>query len=90
MKKQYTVVTKNKEFNLIEVLHVEAKNPKEAYKKALKEIVDQMITDGGISRKEANEEVFEDEELICILEGHCKCLINGCDDNDMNQLDLSK
>ena len=90
MKNKYTVVTKNKEFNLIEVLHVEAKNPKEAYKKALKEIVDQMITDSGISRKEANEEVFEDEELICILEGHCKCLINGFDDNDMNQLDLSK
>ena len=90
MKNKYTVVTKNKEFNLIEVLHVEAKNPKEAYKKALKEIVDQMITDSGISRKEANEEVFEDEELICILEGHCKRLIDGSDDNDMNQLDLSK
>ena len=90
MNKKYTVVTKSQETQLIEVLHVEAKNPREAFKKAVKEIIDQMITDGGYLSKEEKEQVYDDEELICILEGHCKCLINGSDDNDMNQLDLSK
>lgn len=83
MKNKYTVVTKNQEFNLIEVLHVEAKDVKEAHKKALKQLEDQMITDAGITRKEAKEDL-KNEELICILEGHCKCLINGSDDSFWN------
>lgn len=84
MKNKYTVVTKSQETQLIEVLHVEAKNPKEAFKKAVKQIVDQMITDGGELSKEEKEQVYEDEELICILEGHCKCLVNGSDDSFWN------
>ena len=84
MKNKYTVVTKSQEMQLIEVLQVEAKNPKDAFKKAVKEIIDQMITDGGYLSKEEKEQVYEDEELICVLEGHCKCLVNGCDDNFWN------
>jgi hypothetical protein len=80
MKNKYTVVTKNIEFNIVEVLHVEAKTPNEACKKALKEIEDQLITDSGISRKEAKQEVFDNDEVICVLEGHCKRLIDGSDD----------
>ena len=84
MKNKYTVVTKSQEMQLIEVLQVEAKNPKDAFKKAVKEIIDQMITDGGYLSKEEKEQVYEDEELICILEGHCKCLVNGSDDSFWN------
>ena len=77
MKNKYTVVTKSQEFNLIEVLHVEAKNTEEAFKKAVEQIIDQMITDSGEMSKSDKEEVYEDEELICVLEGHCKCVLNG-------------
>lgn len=77
MKNKYTVVTKSREFNLIEVLHVEAKNLEEASKKAVKQIIDQMITDSGQMSKSDKEGVYEDEEIICILEGHCKCLNNS-------------
>ena len=77
MKNKYTVVTKSKEFNLIEVLHVEAKTPEQAHKAAIKQIIEQMITDSGEMSKSDEEEVYEDEELICVLEGHCKCVLNG-------------
>jgi len=77
MKNKYTVVTKSQEFNLIEVLHVEAKNTEEAFKKAVEQIIDQMIKDSGEMSKSDKEEVYEDEELICVLEGHCKCVLNG-------------
>jgi hypothetical protein len=77
MKNKYTVVTKSQEMGLIEVLHVEAKDLNQAFKEAVKQIIAQMITDGGELSKEEKEQVYEDEELICILEGHCKCLTNG-------------
>jgi hypothetical protein len=77
MKNKYTVVTKSQETQIIEVLHVEAKDLDQAFKKAVKQIIDQMMTDGGELSKEEKEQVYEDEELICILEGHCKCLTNG-------------
>jgi hypothetical protein len=76
-KTKYTVITKNNEFNLIEVLHVEAENQQEAYKIAVQQIVDQMITDSGELDEKEIQEVFENEELICVLEGHCKCVLNG-------------
>ena len=82
MKNKYTVVTKSQEHNIIEVLHVEAKDLDQAFKVAVKQIIDQMITDGGKMSKEEKEQVYEDEELICILEGHCKCLTNGFFDNE--------
>jgi len=72
---KYTVVTKNKEFNIIEVLQVEAKAPEQAHKAAIKKIIEQMITDAGEMSKKDKQEVFDNEELICILEGHCKCLL---------------
>ena len=74
---KYTVVTKNTEHNIIEVLHVEAKAPEQAHKAAIKQIIDQMICDCGKLSKEDKQEVFDNEEIICILEGHCKCLVNG-------------
>ena len=77
MKNKYTVVTKSQEFNLIEVLHVEADNQHEAFKIAVQQIVDQMITDAGELDEKEIKQVFEDEELICVLEGHCKCLLNS-------------
>ena len=77
MKNKYTVVTKSQEFNLIEVLHVEADNQHEAHKIAVQQIVDQMITDSGELDEKEIKQVFEDEELICVLEGHCKCLLNS-------------
>jgi LPS O-antigen subunit length determinant protein (WzzB/FepE family) len=77
MKNKYTVVTKNQEFNIIEVLHVEVEKIEEAFKVAVQQIVDQMITDSGELDEKDIQEVFENEELICILEGHCKCVLNG-------------
>lgn len=77
MKNKYTVVTKNNEFNLIEVLHVEVEKIEEAFQVAVQQIVDQMITDSGELDEKEIQEVFENEELICILEGHCKCVLNG-------------
>jgi len=74
MKNKYTVITKNNEFNLIEVLHVEVEKIEEAFKVAVQQIVDQMITDSGELDEKETQEVFENEELICILEGHCKCV----------------
>lgn len=77
MKNKYTVVTKNNEFNIIEVLHVEVEKIEEAFKVAVQQIVDQMITDSGELDKKEIQEVFDNEKLICILEGHCKCVLNG-------------
>lgn len=75
MKNKYTVVTKNKEFNIIEVLQVEAKASEQAHKAAIKKIIEQMITDAGEMSKKDKQEVIDNEELICVLEGHCKCLL---------------
>lgn len=77
MKNKYTVITKNNEFNLVEVLHVEVEKIEEAFKVAVQQIVDQMITDSGELDEKETQEVFDNEELICILEGHCKCVLNG-------------
>jgi hypothetical protein len=77
MKNKYTVVTKSTEFNIVEVQKVEAKNPEEAYKVAVKQIIDQMICDAGKMSKSDKQDVIDNEELICVLEGHCKCVMNG-------------
>lgn len=77
MKNKYTVITKSTEHGIIEVQKVEAKNPEQAYKVAVKNIIDQMITDCGELSKADKQEVIDNEELICILEGHCKCVTNG-------------
>jgi hypothetical protein len=80
MKNKYTVVTKNNEFGIVEVLHVEVEMYGQAFKVAVQQIVDQMITDSGELSEKDIQEVFENEELICILEGHCKCVgIVGCE-----------
>lgn len=77
MKNKYTVVTKSTEHNIVEVQKVEAKNPEEAYKVAIQNIIDQMICDAGDIDESDKQEVIDNEELICVLEGHCKCLLNG-------------
>ena len=77
MKNKYTVVTKSQEFNIVEVQKVEAKNPEEAYTIAVQNIIDQMITDSGEMSESDKQEVIDNEELICVLEGHCKCVLNG-------------
>jgi len=77
MKNKYTVVTKSQEYNIIEVQKVEAKNPEEAYTVAVQYIIDQMITDSGEMSESDKQEVIDNEELICVLEGHCKCVMNG-------------
>ena len=76
MKNKYTVVTKNTEHNILEVLQVEAKTPEQAHKAAIKQIIDQMICDAGEMSKSDKQEVIDNEELICVLEGHCKCVLN--------------
>jgi len=77
MKNKYTVVTKSTEHNIIEVQKVEAENPEQAYKVAVKQIIYQMICDCGKLSKSDKQEVIDNEELICVLEGHCKCVLNG-------------
>ncbi len=77
MKNKYTVITNSTEHGIIEVQKVEAKNPEQAYKIAVKNIINQMITDCGELSKADKQEVIDNEELICILEGHCKCVTNG-------------
>ena len=74
---KYTVVTKSTEFSIIEVQKVEAKNPEEAYTVAVQNIIDQMICDAGEMSESDKQEVIDNEELICVLEGHCKCVLNG-------------
>ena len=74
---KYTVVTKSQEFNIVEVQKIEAKNPEEAYTIAIQNIIDQMITDSGDLDESDKQEVIDNEELICVLEGHCKCVLNG-------------
>ena len=73
---KYTVVTKSQEFNIVEVQKIEAKNPEEAYTIAVQNIIDQMITDSGEMSESDKQEVIDTEELICVLEGHCKCVLN--------------
>ena len=78
MKNKYTVVTKSNEHGIIEVLQVEAEMPGQAHDLAIQQIIDQMITDSGDMSDEDKREVFDNEELICVFEGHCKCVVNGC------------
>jgi len=77
MKNKYTVVTKNIEHGIIEVLHVEAEMAGQAHDLAIQQIIDQMITEGGELDESEKREVFDNEELICVFEGHCKCVVNG-------------
>ena len=75
MKNKYTVVTKNTEHNIVEVQKVEANTTVQAVEIAIQNIIDQMITDCGEMSESDKQEVIDNEELICILEGHCKCLL---------------
>ena len=77
MKNKYTVVTKSKEHGIVEVLQVEAEMAGQAHDVAIQQIIDQMITDGGELDESEKREVFDNEELICVFEGHCKCVVNG-------------
>jgi hypothetical protein len=77
MKNKYTVVTKNTEHNIVEVQNVEANTTVQAVEVAIQNIIDQMITDSGEMSESDKQEVIDNEELICILKGHCKCLLNG-------------
>jgi len=77
MKNKYTVVTKSREHGVIEVLQVEAEMAGQAHDVAIQQIIDQMITDAGALGVEQEQEVFDNEELICVFEGHCKCVVNG-------------
>ena len=73
---KYTVVTKNTEHDILEVLHVEVEHLKDAHDAAIQQIIDQMICDCGKLSKADKQEVIDNEELICVLEGHCKCVLN--------------
>ena len=77
MNNKYTVVTKSTEFGLVEVQKVEAGNAKEAYTVAVQYILDQTITDAGEMSEEDKQKIIDNEELICVLEGHCRCVLNG-------------
>jgi len=80
MKNKYTVVTKNTEHNILEVLHVEVEHLKDAHNAAIQQIIDQMICDAGELSESDKQEVIDNEELICVLKGHCKCVLNGFND----------
>ena len=73
---KYTVVTKSTEHDILEVIQVEAETPQQAHKVAIQQIIDQMITDSGEMSESDKQEVIDNEELICVLEGHCKCVLN--------------
>lgn len=77
MKNKYTVVTKSTEHGIIEVQNVEAITPQEAFEVAVQYIIYQMISDCGEMSEEDKQEVIDNEELICVLEGHSKCVLNG-------------
>ena len=77
MKNKYTVVTKSTEHGIVEVQKVEANTTVQAVEIAIQNIIDQMITDCGEMSESDKQEVIDNEELICILEGHCKCVLNG-------------
>ena len=77
MNKKYTVVTKSKLHDLIEVLHVEVEQLKDAHNVAIQQIIDQMITDSGELSESDKKEVIDTEELICVLKGHCKCVLTN-------------
>ena len=77
MKNKYTVVTKSIEHGIIEVLQVEAEMAGQAHDVAIQQIIDQMNTDSEDMSDEDKREVVDNEELICIFEGHCKCVVNG-------------
>jgi hypothetical protein len=78
MKNKYTVITKSAEHGIVEVQKVEANTTVQAVEIAIQNIIDQMICDCGEMSESDKQEVIENEELICILEGHCNCLLNGC------------
>jgi hypothetical protein len=75
MKNKYTVITKSAEHGIVEVQKVEANTTVQAVEVAIQNIIDQMITDCGEMSESDKQEVIDNEELICILEGHCKCLL---------------
>ena len=77
MKNKYTLVTKSTEHGIVEVQKVEANTTVQAVEIAIQNIIDQMITDCGEMSESDKQEVIDNEELICILEGHCKCVLNG-------------
>ena len=72
---KYTVVTRNTEHNIVEVLKVEAETLEQAHDVAIQQIIDQMICDCGELSESDKREVIDNEELICVLEGHCKCVL---------------
>ena len=77
MKNKYTVVTKSSEHGIVEVQRVEANTTEQAVEVAIQNIIDQMICDAGEMDESEKQEVIDNEELICVLEGHCKCVLNG-------------
>ena len=72
---KYTVVTRNTEHNIVEALKVEAETLEQAHEVAIQQIIDQMICDCGELSESDKQEVIDNEELICVLEGHCKCVL---------------
>jgi hypothetical protein len=80
---KYTVVTRNDEYALIEIQHVEAKTPEEAFDVACQQIFEEACKNCGadIDDEDEKQPCFDNEELVCVLEGHCKCLINAAFDN---------
>lgn len=75
MNNKYTVVTKSKQHNITAVLKVEAETLEQAHQVAIQQIIDQMICDAGELSESDKQEVIDNEELICVLEGHCKYVL---------------
>jgi hypothetical protein len=76
---KYTVITQNGEVGLIEVTQVEAKNEHKAFDVAVRKIAIEAC--GEDADDSEIDDIINNEELVCVLEGHCKCLINASFDN---------
>ena len=64
MNKKYTVITKNEEFSIVEVVHVKAVDPQQAIKIAINQTNEEFFDEGD------HEKSFNNKEVICVLEDH--------------------
>jgi hypothetical protein len=71
---KYTVVTKNDEVGLVEVTQVEAESEHKAFDVAVRKIA--INACGEDADDSEIDDIINNEELVCVLEGHSKCLLN--------------
>jgi hypothetical protein len=72
---KYTVITQNDEVGLIEVTQVEAENEHKAFEVAVRKIA--IDACGEDAEVDEIDDIINNEELVCVLEGHSKCLLNA-------------